>query len=285
MTMQTTNGHAMRAAEGKDVDASIMERVVIVGDLSRLEPRERVAYYNAVCRSVGLNPLTQPFQYINLNGKLTLYSTKNCTDQLRQIHGVSVKGLARSTHEGVHIVTAHVAAKDGREDEDIGAVTIANLKGEALANALMKATTKAKRRATLSICGLSFLDETEVDSVPNARPVKVDADGVIIEELSRPALAAATVHDDRAFVDLCERLDRAETAAELNAIARDAARAAKTGAITAGNLEALKGAAVRKRSLISKPAEPSSKPVQEADLQDEDADTTHYANMRQPGED
>jgi hypothetical protein len=35
---------------------------------------------------------------------------------------------------------------------------------------MMKAVTKAKRRVTLSICGLGMLDETEVDSVPGATP-------------------------------------------------------------------------------------------------------------------
>jgi hypothetical protein len=47
-----------------------------------------------------------------------------------------------------------------------GAVSVQGLKGEALANALMKAETKAKRRATLSICGLGFLDETEIEDIP-----------------------------------------------------------------------------------------------------------------------
>jgi hypothetical protein len=76
----------------------------------------------------------------------------------------------------VFIVTAKVRNKDGRTDIAKGAVNIANLKGEALANALMKTETKAKRRATLSICGLGFLDETEVEDIPQpgqpAPPVK-----------------------------------------------------------------------------------------------------------------
>ena len=53
--------------------AAIVERVLATGDLAKLSSAERINYYNAVCRSVGLNPLTQPFQYITLNGKLTLY--------------------------------------------------------------------------------------------------------------------------------------------------------------------------------------------------------------------
>jgi len=59
-------------------------------------------------------------------------------------------------------------------DQAKGAVVIGNLKGEAKANAIMKAETKAKRRVTLSICGMGWTDESEIDSIPNARPVDVD---------------------------------------------------------------------------------------------------------------
>nr|MBA2706681.1 hypothetical protein [Gemmatimonadaceae bacterium] len=52
---------------------------------------------------------------------------------------------------------------------DIGVVTMGALKGDALANALMKAVTKAKRRVTFSICGLGTLDETELETIPGTR--------------------------------------------------------------------------------------------------------------------
>jgi hypothetical protein len=58
---------------------------------------------------------------------------------------------------------------DSRQDESTGVVALAGLRGEALANARMKAETKAKRRVTLSLCGLGWLDETEVEDVPGAR--------------------------------------------------------------------------------------------------------------------
>jgi hypothetical protein len=47
---------------------------------------------------------------------------------------------------------------------------VGNLKGDALANALMKAETKAKRRVTLSIAGLGWLDETELETIPHGQP-------------------------------------------------------------------------------------------------------------------
>lgn len=146
----------------------LIESVIAKGDLAKLTPGERAQYYTEVCRSVGLNPLTQPFAYITLNGKLTLYALRGCTDQLRAIHKVSVLEMNEDEREGVCIVTCKVQNGEGRTDMAKGAVTISNLKGDALANAIMKAETKAKRRATLSICGLGMLDETEIETIPAA---------------------------------------------------------------------------------------------------------------------
>ncbi len=151
---------------------TVLEQVVIGGDLSKLSASERVSYYKRVCESLGLNPLTRPFQYIVLSGRLTLYAGRDATDQLRNIHGVSISRLEHETVGDVYIVTAAATDKDGRSDVSTGAVNIGNLKGDALANALMKAETKAKRRVTLSIVGLGWLDETEVETIPNARPVE-----------------------------------------------------------------------------------------------------------------
>lgn len=161
--------------------ASIMETVIAKGDLSQLTPAERGCYYMEVCKSIGLNPLTRPFEYIKLNGALTLYARKDCTEQLRKMYGVSIVELVESNFEGVFIVTAKVRNSEGRTDAAKGAVYIAGLKGEYLANALMKCETKAKRRATLSICGLGLLDESEIEDIPAAdkaaAPI-IDAEGI-----------------------------------------------------------------------------------------------------------
>jgi hypothetical protein len=145
--------------------ASIIETVLSKGDLSQLSVDERNAYYFKVCESVGLNPLTRPLEYIMLGGKTVLYAKKDATDQLRSIHNVSVEDMQESEVGGVYIVTVKVRNGNGRTDMGKGAVNIKNLQGEPLANALMKAETKAKRRATLSICGLGMLDETEAEDV------------------------------------------------------------------------------------------------------------------------
>jgi hypothetical protein len=145
--------------------AQTVESVLLGGDLSKLSAEQRVSYYQKLCDSLGLNPLTKPFDYITLNGKLTLYARKDCTEQLRAKRHVSVTIAAREISDDCYVVSAKATLPDGRADESIGAVSIAGLKGEARANALMKAETKAKRRVTLSICGLGMLDETEVETI------------------------------------------------------------------------------------------------------------------------
>jgi len=146
----------------------MLESVIIGGDLSCLSAEDRVCYYTKVCESLGLNPLTKPFEYMKLQGKMTLYARKDCTEQLRHLHAISIEIRARELVEDCYIVTAR-ATSNGRCDEAIGAVSIQGLKGEARANALMKAETKAKRRVTLSIAGLGMLDEHEVETIPGVK--------------------------------------------------------------------------------------------------------------------
>jgi hypothetical protein len=172
----------------KKEDFSAIELVVMQGDLSKLTAEQRLKYYNSVCESAGLNPLTNPFAYIQLNGKLTLYAKKDCTEQLRKINGVSIEGLDDKIIDDLYIVKARAKDKTGRLDESTGAVVIGGLKGEQRANAIMKAETKAKRRVTLSICGMGWVDESEIDSIPNAKPIPVDLKtGEIIEAVKQEA--------------------------------------------------------------------------------------------------
>jgi hypothetical protein len=153
----------------------LAERAAMYGDLSRLSEEERLNYYRAVCESLGLNPLTRPFEYLRLGGRLVLYATRAATDQLRQIHGVSINIMKQERVGDLYVVHVRARARDGREDEDVGVVSLAGLSQDDLVNAIMKAITKAKRRVTLSICGLGWLDESEIETIPGAERVSVPA--------------------------------------------------------------------------------------------------------------
>lgn len=181
--------HALATVPTDAPTPETLEAVLLGGDLSRLTADQRVKYYAAVCTSLGLNPLTKPLEYIVLSGKLTLYARKDATEQLRRRDGVSIVELTSERFGDLFVVTAKAQDKTGRTDVATGAVALANLKGDALANAVMKSETKAKRHVTLSICGLGLLDESEIASTPDARPADVDPD---TGEIREPPPAAYT---------------------------------------------------------------------------------------------
>lgn len=178
-------------ADYKILDISAVEKALMTNDLSSMTIEERGKFYNAICDSLGLNPLTQPFAYIEMpmeggGKKLVLYALKSCTEQLRKIYNISIKLTAKEiTADNILVIQAQAIEPNGRTDESTAAVWLSKyetqwdnyakrnkrtgaiipLQGEALANAYMKCETKAKRRVTLSICGLAFLDELEVESM------------------------------------------------------------------------------------------------------------------------
>jgi hypothetical protein len=166
----------VQATSTPAVPPEILEQVLIGGDLSRLTEAQRLAYYRAVCQSLGLNPLTKPFEYLTLNGKLRLYALRDCADQLRRLHGIIIHITNRERLQDIYIVTARAKDRAGREDESTGTVALGALKGDALANALMKAETKAKRRVTLSLAGLGWLDETELETLPGVHTGESNGD-------------------------------------------------------------------------------------------------------------
>jgi len=151
---------------------SAMSTLILKGDIGKLTDTEKVGYYKSICERLGLDPLTKPFDYLVLQGKQTLYLNKSGAEQLSKIHGVSMTITDSKKLDDIYVVTAR-AEQVGRHNDSTGAVTIKGLYGDALCNAMMKAETKAKRRATIGLLGLAMLDETEVETIPNATKVLV----------------------------------------------------------------------------------------------------------------
>lgn len=170
------------------VNGELLEKVILGNDLSGLTSLEKVNYVKSICDSVGLNPVTRPIQIMKFQGKEVPYFSKDATEQLRKLNKVSITKIEKDSFEGVYVVTAYARTPDGREDSSTGVLATSGLKGDALANAMMKAETKAKRRVTLSICGLGFIDECEVDSIKGATKVTVKSD--------EPPLLEAKQNDD-----------------------------------------------------------------------------------------
>lgn len=167
--------------EDNKVSEEAIAKLLMQGDLSSLTMVQRAQFLFHFAKSQGLNPATKPFDLIVLNNKLTLYANRTAADQLRKIHGITSKRLyagplrlGDTIREDVYMVEFEVADRTGRAEVHVGCVGIDGLKGEALSNAIMKCHTKALRRGTLSLGGLGFLDELEVESV---QKLKEDAVG------------------------------------------------------------------------------------------------------------
>jgi hypothetical protein len=148
---------------------SLYESLVSKGDISDLSVAEKGSYLQRLCESLKLNPLTQPFTFLKLNGKEVPYANRSCTDQLAHLHQITREILKTEYIQDVYVVTCKASMPSGRSDISTGAVNVKGLSGDNLANALMKAETKSKRRVVLSICGLGFLDESELDTIPRER--------------------------------------------------------------------------------------------------------------------
>ncbi len=191
----TSTAPARQASAGE-----LAERIVIHNDLTRLSPADRIVYYRRLCESLGLNPLTWPFRFLYLDGRLTLYTTRDACDQLRAAHHVSIGKPTLRFEPGLLIVEIEASLPNGRSDADVGVVALTDKEGKDVvglsrANAVMKAVTKAKRRVTLSIVGLGLPDESEVEDIPGARRIVVDHE---TGEIEAPVATDAAAEHARA---------------------------------------------------------------------------------------
>lgn len=140
-----------------------------------LTSTQRASFLWHYAKSLGLDPNTKPFDLIpSQTGKLIIYANRAASDQLRQLHKLSIEELytgplllGTEERKDVWITKVRVKDPEGRSEDHVGAVGIDGLTGESLANAIMKCSTKASRRGTIAFCGLGMLDETEVASIPN----------------------------------------------------------------------------------------------------------------------
>jgi len=104
------------------------------------------------------------------------YASRQTSVELGRKHKISLKQSKENINSERAVYTYTARDLDtGREVDAVGACTLQGGKypmtPEMQANKIMHAETKAKRRATLEICGLAFLDDSEVDDVEGATRV------------------------------------------------------------------------------------------------------------------
>jgi hypothetical protein len=212
----------------------------MAGDLSKLTPADRTQYYLALCQSIGLNWLSRPFIVMKTqDGSMQWYATVGCAEQLRKRDRVSMRIVSREhTADGMYIVTVEASTPDGRVEQAQGIVALAEprmvwkknaqgdsikveektssgepilvpLTGKARENAFLRCESKAKRRATLAICGLGL----HVAEAESGQEVRFDPQTGALEEPSQeaePAPAPQPVGREQAQRLIGEMFDRSE---------------------------------------------------------------------------
>jgi tRNA(His) 5'-end guanylyltransferase len=80
----------------KALDSSVIESLVVRGDLSGLNAQAKSSYYMQLCESLGLSPASKPFDVIKFQGKEVMYANKGCAEQLRYRQPRAHRGHFRS---------------------------------------------------------------------------------------------------------------------------------------------------------------------------------------------
>jgi hypothetical protein len=158
-----------------EINPEAIFKLVSSGDMKSLTQDQKTQYIKLRCDAMGIDWRTAPLRLLTLQGKEVLYAPKEATDQLAAKHGVVCEIVSQVTEGSIRTVTVRARSRDGRQTDEIGCVSIGQASGDALCNLLMKAVTKAKRRAILSVCGLGMMDESELETtgagfVTNGKP-------------------------------------------------------------------------------------------------------------------
>lgn len=159
------------------------------GDLSRLSGEQKAALYLDTCTSLGINPRTRPFDWIEFydpetkSKKLTLYPNKACADQLAYQHRIRVRTVEEKIVGTLFKVVVEGTMLDGRTETNVSYLDLTDrdgnqLRGQRLGNAFMKGHTKAKRRLVFGMLGM--MSPPDLDDLQRVRVVTVDGAGNVL---------------------------------------------------------------------------------------------------------
>lgn len=215
--LATVNGTTATLAT---LSPEILAKLVLEQDLSKFTAPQKVEYVTTLCNRLGIDPITRPFELLTYNGKLIPYPTKAATNQLTKVYRLSLILVSCKQIGDQYTVIAEARAPHGQVVQDMGVVNIAGMRGDALQNAMLKAVTKAKRRAVLSIVGLGMIDESEAPYNAITEPFP-DA-----EVTDMGTVAGSVVDDWKVAIDSCTTLEELEGLAKEMGKLNDEAKAA-----------------------------------------------------------
>jgi len=158
-----------------DAEPAVIEQL-IRGDVSNVPREALLRYIFTFCERVGISPLAVPFSLMKTQAGMRLVANRNFYDAVASKYSVSRECVGEGFFEGTKLYFTRYRATtpDGRVTEDMALVDTAGLNGNDLANAIMKAHTKGRNRATRAHLGFPFPDETEAETVAGATVVSIE---------------------------------------------------------------------------------------------------------------
>ena len=138
-------------------------RAQLNNDWSGVSDQDKVKYCLALCKSLDIPTPLNPFKFIKLKGKDTLYAPKEAAELLAERNKLSVnitnKYLDRDSN--IYVVEVRASTRDGRTIDNLAAMSMAGATGEDRCNRMMKCVSKATRRVVFSSVGLSVIDDDD----------------------------------------------------------------------------------------------------------------------------
>lgn len=178
--LQTTSDSAIVKSQDNyrnlsEEQIGAVETALMMNNFGALTKAQRALVILKKCEQIGVSIWLQPYAWGTMDGKLVPVPLKGLFQQLRAKNNLTITKIEEEIDKelGIFMVKVHgrVTGSSGvvREDMGLGVVGIKGLTGDPLANAMMKAHTKAKNRLTGSLCGGdSGIDDTEMSSVAGA---------------------------------------------------------------------------------------------------------------------
>jgi hypothetical protein len=187
-------------------------RIALNGNLAGLKDEEIWQYYQQMCERLGLDPLSRPFDIIEgkegETPKKVLYPNASCSAQLADKRGYSFGKVQIDAEQGLAALGMKVArvsvectSREGRKLTGEAFIDLVGkygpLIGTNLVNALKKAATQARRRATLQMAGLTLPSEDEHTPIASLGDIEqaiedaFDADDQATPSLSPSFVAGA----------------------------------------------------------------------------------------------
>lgn len=180
-------------------------RVALNSNLWGMPDDQVWLYYRWMAERLGLDPMSHPFDVITDQKQQTkkLYANSSCTSQLGEKHRISYGEMKIDANEALIKLGYKVAHVSVRATAPNGRFLVAEafvdligyegrpLAGNNLVNALKKAGTQCRRRATLQLLGLAVPSE-EIPTIKlgDIEKLEGECDGVIIEHPPAAALSA-----------------------------------------------------------------------------------------------